>query len=425
MPTLREITRPVDVDDASVKIMEEHEFAPTLPGQRKRNEERPSGSNHMDEEGGEGDEPVFYTAKCSNSFSGGHGAAAGGHSIGGVRRNWRHKSSGAGSIQDCLVPEGSGGCANFGGCQDEEEESRLVAELPASLTQVHPSRLECTCFDPNCGLKRFFRYRSKQLEQQGAAQAAAVAEWPAAAARLGITDAAAAAAIRTAEERLVRVAGGAAICETVYECCANLAQRQQELLEAESSGGDTVLMQLCAREVPQEGATKQQQLLAAQIVAFVRLYAERAPELLTARNAVGTSALTLAALSDKVEVTTYLALLYGSEAANAANERGHTVLHLLARKGDECAGALEALLSLRENGASGGPRLMRLDIVNCGKKTPLDVAVACGQLFSTGRHRAIYDRVISLFHDVIEEDAGEMFDNAGAPDNGEMTFRNF
>jgi hypothetical protein len=46
-----------------------------------------------------------------------------------------------------------------------------------------------------------------------------------------------------------------------------------------------------------------------------------------------------------------------------------------------------------------------MDVLNEGKKTPLDVATACVDLFSIGKDRTLYTRVISIFHSAIEEEA--------------------
>ena len=95
---------------------------------------------------------------------------------------------------------------------------------------------------------------------------------------------------------------------------------------------------------------------------------------------------------------------------NMSNSQGHTVLHLLARKGDDCANTLEALLALKK-ASNPNERLFRIDVVNHGHKTPLDVAVTCSQLFSTGRDRAIYTTTINLFHDVIIAEADSLMDS--------------
>ena len=96
---------------------------------------------------------------------------------------------------------------------------------------------------------------------------------------------------------------------------------------------------------------------------------------------------------------------------NAPNNQGHTVLHLLARKGDECATTLEALLSMIKENSTNSERLFRIDVVNHGHKTPLDVAVVCSEMYSTGKDRAIYTETIKLFQDVIIEEANSFLDH--------------
>ena len=123
------------------------------------------------------------------------------------------------------------------------------------------------------------------------------------------------------------------------------------------------------------------------------------------------SALDLAALNDKSTIAVFLARILESQGfdPNAPNDQGHTVLHLLARKGDECATTLEALLSMvQEN--KNSKRLFRIDVVNHGHKTPLDVAVICAEMYSTGKDRAIYTETIKLFQDVIIDEANSFLD---------------
>ena len=86
------------------------------------------------------------------------------------------------------------------------------------------------------------------------------------------------------------------------------------------------------------------------------------------------------------------------------------MLHLLARKGDDCSETLEALLALRKK-SNPNQRLFQIDVVNQGHKTPLDVAVACSHLFSTGENRAIYTNTINLFHDVIIAEADSLMED--------------
>ncbi len=322
----------------------------------------------------------------------------------------------------------------------------MALQVPASLRDANPATLDCSCFDPNCKLKRYFRYHSRLLQQpaqlqqqQQQQQRSEYSVLTDADYQLGLTrerrlleeDA----ELAGAHSKVVGAAGGAALCRTVHDCCAGLARRCPEVLTATASeDGDTVLMRLCARRprLHDDAGAGQSRLLHAQILAFARLYLEEAPEMLFARNAKGTNALELAGLTDKAEVGVFLALLYGAlgrDANEASSPGGHTVLHMLARKGDDCLHTLECLLRLkrRRNSEELRPRLFRLDVVNAGRKTPLDVAVTCRSLFSTGPERAVYDGVIAAFHSVIEEEARELFDlgATGATDTRHMTFRNF
>ena len=186
------------------------------------------------------------------------------------------------------------------------------------------------------------------------------------------------------------------------------------MIPGPGSEDGTILMNFCLR-------TPSNASLYRQIASFVRLYLESNPELIYARNARGENALVFAATTNKSAVSCYLAQLYSDP--NERDGEGHTVLHMMARKGDDCADALEDMLALR---GSDGRRLFRLDMVNAGGKTPLDVAVACRDLYSTGRTRAVYERVIAAFHRVIEEDAREMMMAASEEDvTAPMTFRNF
>ena len=63
------------------------------------------------------------------------------------------------------------------------------------------------------------------------------------------------------------------------------------------------------------------------------------------------SALDLASLSDNAPVATYIARLLESLGydPNEPNKQGHTVLHLLARKGDDCSDTLERLLKMKKD----------------------------------------------------------------------------
>ena len=94
---------------------------------------------------------------------------------------------------------------------------------------------------------------------------------------------------------------------------------------------------------------------------------------------------------------------------NAPNDQGHTVLHLLARKGDDCAQTLQGLLKMRKK-SNSKERLFRIDVVNNGRKTPLDVAVICSHKFSTGEERTIYTDTINFFQDVIIDEASHFME---------------
>merc|ERR1711981_1121679 len=135
--------------------------------------------------------------------------------------------------------------------------------------------------------------------------------------------------------------------------------------------------------------------------------------LLFKRNSQEASSLELAALTNKSVVACWIELLYPcfGRDVNETNQLGHTVLHFLARKGDEAADTLQELLMLR-NPTTNSPssavpfgRLFRLDVVNGGAKTPLDVAMAC-ELNSRkdGTSDTQYKKVISYFHDTIVEE---------------------
>ena len=112
-------------------------------------------------------------------------------------------------------------------------------------------------------------------------------------------------------------------------------------------------------------------------------------------------------------VACWLALLYPcfGRDANETNQLGHTVLHFLARKGDEVADTLQELLRLRnpsKNSSNTSVRCLRLDVVNSGAKTPLDVAIACEvNSRKDGSSDTQYKKIISYFHDSIVEEAEE------------------
>ena len=324
-----------------------------------------------------------------------------------------------------------------------------------------PGQMRCSCYDTKCEIKQYLQQAclKRHLESR-----------PPPRSRAPIIDAFSrlhgansySHLLLTAQRRLLSEAGGPAAVAAVYESCLGLHNRDTQVLSDKASeAGDTVLMMLCGRAPC--SASGDDGVLLGQIMAFIRLYLEFKPELLFVRNNEGSNALVLAALSNKTAVATYLALIYadlGRDPNEAdASHGGHTVLHVMARKGDDCVDTLEELLKLRRmennstantstaasllsspppSSSSSSGRLLRLDVVNDGGKTPLDVAMACREIFSTGSGRTIYTQVIQAFHDVIEEDAREIARHMGMENATKektrrqtetpyvpMTFRNF
>ena len=165
----------------------------------------------------------------------------------------------------------------------------------------------------------------------------------------------------------------------------------------------TLLMILCCQ--PAEAPDNTRQLL--HIFTVTLAVCCHLPEMLFRRNYQEASALELAALSNKSDVVRYLGLLYApfGRDVNEVNSDGHSVLHLLARKGDAAADALETLLAIR---SASGERLARLDVVNGGAKTPLDVANFCKQTYE----QTSYRRVLSLFHETIRDQVFELMSSA-------------
>ena len=237
-------------------------------------------------------------------------------------------------------------------------------------------------------------------------------------------------------EDIIRRAGGIHRVKQVYHELAFLSRclgGWRALLETSPKDGNTLLMWLCCLPLkPGSGVRMQGSTgdmndpLYTQIVAVAMAMISDAYEndtkdtedkcLLFARNSQEASALELAALTNKSIIASWLALLYPSfgRDVNETNREGQSVLHLLARIGDEAADTLQALLSLRKHSSSTFPtatseRIFRLDIVNNGAKTPLDVAVACADLYGStdGVSGIRYLRVISCFHEMIVEEAEE------------------
>ena len=216
--------------------------------------------------------------------------------------------------------------------------------------------------------------------------------------------------LREARDALVRLAGGERECEAIHRRCLDLSRRKPELLTATATPqGDTVLMQLCSRD-PQGSSSnsdslqpQSERLLHGQILAFVRLYLSSKPDLIFARNRQGSNALVLAGLANKAAAAAYLALLASAlgRRADEADDNGHTTLHVMARKGDACRDALNTLLTLKSGDRC---HVTRIDVVNRGGKTPLDVAAACTRLFGRGG----YERTLELFHERIQREAEEL-----------------
>ncbi len=331
------------------------------------------------------------------------------------------------------------------GDTDDSDESGGESEAEDGLAGIvgesggHP-HLRCACFDPDCKIKRHLERRQRRRSRRH--RRAAADDGGAAAAGFRNLHPAESASLRRAHDRLLRDAGGVDEVAAVYRNCLELYERNAQVLSDQASeAGDTVLMLLCSRNMggDEDGggvsnAAAGRNLLLGQIASFIRLYLEIEPSLLFKRNQQGSNALVLAALSNKSAVSNYLALLYADRDrdANEPDADGHTVLHLMARKGDDCADALEEMLALRDD---AGRRLLRLDAINAGGKTPLDVAVACESLYATGRARTVYSRSLQAFHDVIQSEAREMVMNScdaededdadGDADQVPMTFRNF
>lgn len=299
--------------------------------------------------------------------------------------------------------------------ESDDEEEIIGLTLPRSpLADLDPSNLPCSCSDPNC------KQQQDHITRQETATATASQESSyASGSPLYTSLHADGTQLRQVRTRLIESAGGMAVALKVYQCCLDLYKRQPEILQlaSVSADGDTLLMQLLSRTGAGSPASQPQsrldvrtnQLLMGQVLAFIRLYLEVGNgELLFVRNQMGLSTLELAGLANQADVAEYLLYFYRplGRDPNATNDQGHTILHLMARKGDDCADTLERLLALRSNDDT---RLLRIDMVNSGGKTPLDVACACEDIFVTGAERTLYSRVIRLFHDTIKAEAREIF----------------
>ena len=242
--------------------------------------------------------------------------------------------------------------------------------------------------------------------------------------------------LQRAHQDIIRRAGGIKRVNRVYDELVFLSRclgGLRPLLENSPKEGNTLLMWLCCQPHNQDNmsCTKVRgitldgnRFLYSKIVAVAMAMISEAYEnntkdakdkcLLFARNCEEANALELASLTNKSIVACWLAMLYPlfGRDVNETNNLGHSVLHLLARKGDETADMLQELLKLRNDSNSSSlvsfGRIFRLDVVNSGAKTPLDVAVACE---SISRNEQIsdtrYQKVISHFHETIAEEAEE------------------
>ena len=309
-------------------------------------------------------------------------------------------------------------------CRDEDQELSESDRkmVRATIGSVHADHIQCNCLNSRCKIVRYLKSHHGGKDTAGVTGVSSPVKESC---QIKRNDLNAATTSTTASHRhlqiakddfrrvhdeLIALAGGKERATKVYQKICDLAKGQTRVDSKSSS--NTALMQLCSTMFKDETdptRTQERMMLNAQIYALAKLYMDLDPEALFVRNTQDAGALELAALTNKVVVAKYLVMLhtiYGRD-VNAPNQRGHTLLHLLARKGDDCAETLEALLGLRvvsEDGLVSRP-LLRMDVLNEGKKTPLDVATACVDLFSIGKDRTIFTRTIAIFHGAIEDEA--------------------
>jgi len=245
--------------------------------------------------------------------------------------------------------------------------------------------------------------------------------------------------LRKAHEDIIRRAGGISRVKRVYDELAFLSPcfgGLRPFLESSPKDGNTLLMWLCCQpHKPRPTMARKihgvaldinrhlySKIIAVAMAMIWEAYGSNDTKdvkdkcLLFERNSQEASSLELAALTNKAMVACWLALLhpcFGRD-VNETNQLGHTVLHFLARKGDEASDTLQELLKLRNPSSISssssffGTRMFRLDVVNGGAKTPLDVAVACElNNRKDGSSDTQYKKVISYFHDSIVEEAEE------------------
>lgn len=316
------------------------------------------------------------------------------------------------------------GEAEEAGDELSESDRKLVQ---AAIGSVRADHIQCNCFNARCKIVRYLKKSHQaslstcqiQRNDSSSSQSSSTST-----ARLQIAKD----DFRRTHEDLVTLAGGKEKAAKVYEHISKLANGQTRINS--KAACNTALMQLCSTTFKDESdptRSGERSMLYAQIYAIIKLYMDLDPEALFVRNSQDAGALELAALTNKVVVSKYLLMLhtiYGRD-VNAPNQRGHTLLHLLARKGDDCADAIEALLGVKVVSCDGSAsqRLLRMDVLNEGKKTPLDVATACVDLFSCGKDRTLYTRVISIFHSAIEEEARQLVSDTQKRSSS-LTFRN-
>lgn len=246
--------------------------------------------------------------------------------------------------------------------------------------------------------------------------------------------------LRRAHRDMLRHAGGISKVKRLYDELGFLSNcltgGWRKLLGTSPKDGNTLLMWLCCQPFNTQQKLERKiggvtldvnRFLYSKIIAVVMamIWDAYGPNntkdsssncLLFARNSQEASSLELASLTNKSVVACWLALLYPcfGRDANETNQLGHTVLHFLARKGDEVADTLQELLRLRNPSKNSSntsvlfERMFALDVVNSGAKTPLDVAIACEvNSRKDGSSDTQYKKIISYFHDSIVEEAEE------------------
>ncbi len=320
-------------------------------------------------------------------------------------------------------------------CRDEDEELSESDRkmVRATIGSVHADHIQCNCLNSRCKIVRYLKSHHGGKDSSATVKESCQTKRNDLNAATTTTTASSHCHLQIAkddfrrvQDELIMLAGGKERATKVYQKIFDLANGQTRVDSKSSS--NTALMQLCSTMFKDEADPTQIQermMLNAQIYALAKLYMDLDPEALFVRNTQDAGALELAALTNKVVVAKYLVMLhtiYGRD-VNAPNQRGHTLLHLLARKGDDCVQTLENLLAIRvvsEDGLVCRP-LLRMDVLNEGKKTPLDVAMACVDLFSIGKDRTIFTHTIAIFHSTIEDEARRLEES---DTQSSLTFQN-